>query len=1699
MSDTAPKLDPPLPEEEQEVEVEDRDPLHIGNLVEILSAAYGYTVGRVVYRDADMVRIVSQEESDRAIEFPMMEDGSPDPALDVQSIEVIEEQASDYYVDFLGARPGETLEFFTVDGQEAAPSGEVVEVVKSAKKDNIRLKDGRTIRFGGVGPKMPIAVVRVRTTLDMPAAEADAEEGAAAAPKAAEVDLLALLSGVLPTSTMDVVPTAERIFPDSMQREDLFQDLLAGLSEKQKTNPRRIRAIEREVDMAVALKNKVAQRDAMGRVTGVAPNTITTISEAVAAATNGLPAAIPIVEGARVLNIDADAPGTFKASDVAPRLLATVEYESETNAKLYEDGALPAGLGRAFSGYINDLLSRDQATMTGARPTEWKTDQDVIRTADLGKAVQGFTVGLPSPQDEEAPEVTIAYLSSDVTDRQLRVLTADRIKARRSGEQMIIAPTDPSRVVGHVMLPTKAALSLRPPTRPGHLPTALLYSDRLQDDNLPTVAATLRDLYAPAEGAGPLSAWSITPDAAADADVAVWLNTVLRYAVHPIDSMGPRTPQLLALLDTLGLENRDLAPSVKEVIDVWVDAAQKQWRDLLVAERTRIKALIDDEPERTFQTVTGDDSPVWPALRDSATLKELLEDIGRRNPTIGGAPLVTTAALLTEAQGDATPLVWSTLATLDARAIDIDPVTATNALSASRAYILRRKALRDIGLLSLRAEPEINPCSHVGRLEAIRNVTDVLNRSRLLRDFVEEYQSGRKGDWVTCKECSQECVCYHELMELEALAQPARMDAIMRSLLVRFGGERFEGKVICRNCGQGIQDIDYDDHVEFDDDGRPISTRSVLTEDQLADPAEGMMKREADALAAARITFASPAQQYLYNILTQITERGGFTLPEAAVRMIVTYTDIFVTARTPPEAAYEAKRRTAMTSAAGRISTKGGIVALPQIPTFAAWIDDIRIMALLGLTVIALQTATPPIVVNSPNPGCKYSVGGWPLDPAAPTTESAEGAFHYLACTVAYIDRGEVPWSHTKWRGDANPASRTKRIKKGLDETMRLMLVGDSKTQFSFTPAIRTLLTQIQSNAAVTRERAIVSVRDQLPPGFRPEPFPDQVARPRLERDPVPPVEAALAAGEPVGAMVTGIDAALRTQANAIISELHEAAQTFIDDMKDAKPTATTDSICCPVPLMAADRDAALLGAPENAQLLKARFLVRGGIPTATNAGTHFWPEQTIQIAPEIEQSVDQGVYFKLFLKYCYVGKQPGAVHEFGAGNVCRQCGLSLGKPLDLIDFGAEGAAILAAQEGPLKVEVTEAAFNALSDAVRRRKIIEERPAANRMAWRVGLEELVRAMRSRTDIPADEGSNACAAALDEVLTAVTGREDAPMTEADLAVLWAPLTSHLDMLEQEVNEMIVPPGTATTAAGRARGESARKVFKILVDLTEDPFIESPSAVQEYWCAKTQAASASFAVTEVRGARWMKISKAHNEQLNRVLTTNANWWGGAAPSEHARIILGQVAKTLGPLMRVWSRSVRPSPMLSGPWTKKDAQDVLRCLVLQVWRDAVKSSSWMYRMVTVPAARVTTAAEIVDWTRGLMMHASQQFSRYEREKVKKVLQQRAELERTSVVEEFSAIKDDDQRAAELIKKQLRIGRWGLAAKGFRKYDAAMYDAETEQRQRQGIAEPPVDPILLAGEVAPAAQDYGLGAGMDAMPEEGYNADQAADGDNY
>ena len=105
--------------------------------------------------------------------------------------------------------PGELLEFFKANGEVAAKPGEVAKILKSdvegEEEDSIKLVDGRTLEFMGIGPPEPVIVIRVRTAMNVAAAAAEVgvEEDTDAADAIIRQEAIsALLRSALPAAAV---------------------------------------------------------------------------------------------------------------------------------------------------------------------------------------------------------------------------------------------------------------------------------------------------------------------------------------------------------------------------------------------------------------------------------------------------------------------------------------------------------------------------------------------------------------------------------------------------------------------------------------------------------------------------------------------------------------------------------------------------------------------------------------------------------------------------------------------------------------------------------------------------------------------------------------------------------------------------------------------------------------------------------------------------------------------------------------------------------------------------------------------------------------------------------------------------------------------------------------------------------------------------------------------------------------------------------------------------------------------------------------------------------------------------------------------------------------------------------------------------------------------------------------------------------
>lgn len=217
---------PNLTEEEEMLNIPE-----LGDILTVKSTVFGKISGKIIYRDENLIRVLPFNSSDRAYDLPM-DPNEGDFKADIGVTECIIHTKRDapQFALQLSASPGELLEFFNNAGQVVAPPGIIADKGINEENDTILLTDGRLLNFMYIGPPMPIQVIRVSVP-----AQPGEEEGVGMeqedGDEPPDVYDLSFLEGLVPAAIMEDIPTADRTYPEVIQREEMYLDLLKSFSE----------------------------------------------------------------------------------------------------------------------------------------------------------------------------------------------------------------------------------------------------------------------------------------------------------------------------------------------------------------------------------------------------------------------------------------------------------------------------------------------------------------------------------------------------------------------------------------------------------------------------------------------------------------------------------------------------------------------------------------------------------------------------------------------------------------------------------------------------------------------------------------------------------------------------------------------------------------------------------------------------------------------------------------------------------------------------------------------------------------------------------------------------------------------------------------------------------------------------------------------------------------------------------------------------------------------------------------------------------------------------------------------------------------------------------------------------------------------------------------------------------------------------
>ena len=1627
----------------------------LGDLVTFVSTVLKSTTGRIIYRDDTLIRIRPSNSSTTAVDFPL------DPAtglfldtLGVTDVLVHTKRKDPHFSKQLSIVKGERLEFYDNDGKKVRDDGVVFEVIAD-KDDAIKLEDGSVIDFKFIGVPAPYSVLRPRAPPESvlpPENDSETEvQVENTVENSPDIDF-----SQLPLALVEEVPSEERTYSDSIQREDMFVSMLMEETPKKQKDPRVMQYLYRLTDVLLALKNSVIVRDESGAVISsqIRSYTADTLEEVLVRQPTGNPiaAVMPVAAVKKVLYGDTDDIQNLQDVEFRPDNASLINTLAASSVAGY------AGNGNKFVVYMNNVLTTIGAYTAAVEGSAVTTvDQDVLRSQMPPEGVEGFETvpGLDKTKKKLLP-LTAEYLGS-IQDRTVRLLSASRITDTKTRTTYTVAAADSGETIGHMILSPDVA-AYRSPIRSSVLLWDIQAS--LRSRNRQT---TFYKKFTQRFG----SQKSLVRDITLVDEVSARLPPVYSF----IQS------ESVAVLDGLGLRTLELTDDVLNVLAKKTANGQAAWS----AAYTKLTASAGLAAVSTRQPViaaiVAPESPLLSAL-EAPQVAQIAAMFKHKEPFLGGYDLAVASEFL--AAGNTTfAAVWYAVAGGVDAAILAEVETRYTSESSRLA---RNDSVKRSLAAAFTAMPTLNPCEHVKTYEKIRGIRADEARMVLFERFMRQYQAGQDGNYILCGACGKDLVCKHEVLLLNEYLNPGRGAALHKALLLEYAGPVFEGAYICKTCGQKILEIEYDTHMEFDDEGRPLVGRTVITEED--DDENDIALR---AKAEEDIPFKGSDRKLYFN-QRMLFELCGMAFGLETYTRTVAAAKLYLEKYTKTEVDYVGLQK------------KLAAARKPVGYDFKTYFGN-QIVGVIGaLAVLELQTTMINIPIAAT--GCVLSRDGFPLD--GPVPESAgTGALHYVACALAQIKRDEAPWNTVSWSPESNMEKRIKEAEKTilllLNTLLAIPLAADKPRPLieGVTEPYRSVLetakerkTALSSGTTMT---ALASSADKLPPSFRP--LPRIVVDSTLDEEPIGNVKRfeANVASKNVKAVGPIVKKRLRQLNQTIMGYFHsEADKTGVLNYNKE----CSESVCCfkrLADVAASGLGLASLQLGEAAQketdvLANAATSVWNADP-ATN-GTHIYVPWSAPTLTSILPEADSSTYYKLFLKACFKGRAFGMAHEFDLHYTCRNCGFAYPQELVFLtaaDIGdtdsKKRSTAMAAMEARRTtvaleafqnqgIDINEDTFKRLEAEIRNRKMVAPVVSVDAVNFLDRLRSMTGTLGFLLPNAAEDWTS-----LTEAMTAiVTGK----LVDVRRLSKLADFSRRFDERLKQMRN-----GFIDVAAGRTEkivGAALDALVAITVDPTGSNNVRNLQSV--FVVGGMQVAREYYVEKPVNMNIWFPTMNRNHQLLLQniwksmadVTRTTVNELDEVDDDtkDLIRKVLERFTGWFGPWLHIWRTEFRPDI----GFTAKEFTSVLQWSVASGLLGLANYDSPFYSDGKSYDSRKKASSFLCDWVIRALTEAGNKVVRYQLsdEDVRSRVAARIEKEKQMFIKKLDNL-EADMRKMELTKKKLKMGDWAVGTtKKLFSYDPEMFEFERAQRAEMGVPDFAEDVAGVQEEAETAAEAAGF-----------------------
>lgn len=1214
--------------------------IELGDRIIIDSKKDGRTTGTVYYRSLELIRVKPDGISNRLRDFVVDNEGHQEiyPEEEVTAAYVIEKRKVDSFVQLHDLRVGQVINTFTIDGSRGT-SYKIKEV--NEDEDQITLEDPEdpdppkviSFEFIGIPQDVDFVMISIESYFDEPPVKEDeVQEERDEVQEEEEPEEEAMIVGYIEVAVQRVFREAasyEQSIPDNLQKMDALNDFMSGVDAFLQKDPKTIRNIRILVETLFNLKQQTVAYNVDGTIQGVQQVSAETLDQLIQQ--TSIPLSRP------VLNVSKK---EYEAGDLEDTNLDYVyfeNFEEELERILSIVNITPEAAKKIRWEWV-----KENAFLTEF-VTPWKADDE---DANGWKAITDsdfFRLLQPMEDDDGilAKEVIPGYMAShnkdidpifaDIPFGIERALTTTYRKGTERNKDVFIQQ-DKSNMNGYLLFPTHLASYL------GITRSQNLAVDSGRSQMSPkTMKMILKETGAPKENATTKDIYYL--DLMNGQSANIELSAYIEGISVPALGLG----DTFSTLEQYGMGNIELNERLASVLLSKISSYQSQ----LISSLAKLRNMIQQIPPEPKTNPFLVNPEFLNIIRGQPILVEDLQEFENSNPGLKESDLGMVIHLMKH----------------HANYFQV-AAGGNNVLVAQSLYLSNRNDYMNKRFIAMTEQenernrgnhPKRNPCPHVSDLVSVRRIREDSERFEQLSKVFRNYQGNRDQNWIDCTICREHLICIHERLQLQAYLNPKEKGILEKEIILKCSGGQFQGKYICRNCGQAIRELDFDNNLEFDDDGKPKSGSSVLVDDN------AILDKKLDMLTSIPIEppektrlSLSENEKVCYTIITMIADKVGIKLDQSGYRRSIEYVMIQIRNNLTKKD-YEAEREA--------LAKQG-----KKLPEHAVYASRMLITACGCALFIEIQTKFPSYPVHYILPGCSSpGFDGFPLNPVLSELQGLT----YIACAIASIRHNNAPWNTTGFQKESNMQKRIGGVLYYLKENMVGTDPLNSKLGMATTDVVESMLQSKRKYLEDIKNHKSNYPTDQIFESFLPEQI--LLRKEDAAKDAIVPEVA-----EHMG------NKGKTSLMKMWIRQAHQSAQETVTLVRGSPLVEAT---CCVVKLQ---EPASFWALQKELPELPERYLHTNQQLSFLLTEFHSREAEVGVVEPE------KDLYYRLFLKCCFSGPRKGHAHEPGLTNRCPWCGFQFPEHPSIMKAEEDGKAALVEQD----VNIDNNAFMDLLDRI---------------------------------------------------------------------------------------------------------------------------------------------------------------------------------------------------------------------------------------------------------------------------------------------------------------------------------------------------------------------------------------------------------------